>query len=60
MDKKVTMSQQCALAAKAADSILGCTGKREALGLVSGKKRSRELRLFGLEEKKLGEVLTDV
>lgn len=54
------MNQQCALAAKAANSILGCTGKREALGLVSGEKRSRELRLLSPKERKLREALTDV
>lgn len=56
----VDMSQQCALAAKGADSILGCTGKREALEVVSCEDRPGELRLFSLEERKLREALADV
>lgn len=60
VDKKVTMSQQCALAAKAGHSILGCTGKRDALELVSCEERPGELRLLSLEERKLREAVADV
>ncbi|PKU29605.1 rna-directed dna polymerase from mobile element jockey- hypothetical protein [Limosa lapponica baueri] len=55
VDSKLSMSQQCALVAKRANGILGCTGK--SMASSPDEERLRELGLFSLEKRRLRETL---